>query len=67
MNRKALVGLLSGVSLVIMTLVAVAVLNMPVTANAARSSEALACSPAKGTMDRSYGVPATEAGCAAIR
>jgi hypothetical protein len=66
MNRKALVGLLSGVSLVIATLVAVALLNMPVTANAARSSEVTACST-KGAMDRSYGLPATDAGCAPAR
>ena len=63
MDRKALVGLLSGVSLVIATLIAVALLNMPEPANAARSGSVVACSVTKATIDRGYGVASAEAGC----
>ena len=63
MDRKALVGLLSGVSLVIATLIAVAVLNMPEAANAAKSDEVVTCSASHGALDRSYGVGANDPRC----
>ena len=64
MDRKALVGLLSGVTLVIATLIGVAVLNTPVTQGAASPLKAEAtCAATHRTADAGYGVSRADGAC----
>ena len=65
MDRKALVGLLSGVALVVATLIAVALLNVPETAIAARSPAT--CVTGKKPVDRGYGVGSPDSTCLITR
>ena len=61
MDRKALVGLLSGVALVVATLIAVGLLNVPETAIAARSPTA--CVVGKKPVERGYGLGVPDSSC----
>ena len=67
MNRSALVGLLSGVFLVIVTLIGVAMLNMPQAAGASPSlrREPPACATVHKGAEQGYGILPSAASCAA--
>ena len=66
MDRKALVGLLSGVALVVATLIAVALLNVPETSAVAARSAALCPASAKAT-ERGYGLGNADPVCPIAR
>lgn len=67
MNRSALVGLLSGVFLVVVTLIGVAMLNMPQAAGAAPSVRRgpPACTTGHKAAEQGYGIAPAAATCAA--
>lgn len=67
MNRSALVGLLSGVFLVVVTLIGVAVLNMPQAAGASPSKarDPAACATGHRAAEQGYGIAPATASCAA--
>ena len=67
MNRSALVGLLSGVFLVVVTLIGVAVLNMPQAAGASPSArrDSPPCATEHRTSEQGYGIAPAAAGCTA--
>lgn len=67
MNRSALVGLLSGVFLVVVTLIGVAVLNMPQAAGASPSArrDSPGCAAEHRTAEQGYGIAPAAAGCTA--
>ena len=66
MDRKALVGLLSGVSLVIATLIGVAVLNMPAEGAATTArTEPGPCAAGRKSAEQGYAVVRMDGACPA--
>lgn len=65
MNRSALVGLLSGVFLVVVTLIGVAILNMPQAAGASVRREPPPCAAGHKAVEQGYGIAPAVASCAA--